>query len=332
MDVLNLAKTLIDIPSISGNEGAMVDFLQPYLQARGWQVSRQWVSAERPNLFAHRGRPNPRLLLNSHLDTVPPFFPARTEGEWLYGRGACDTKGLIAAQLLAAQALVEQGEEEIGLLYVVGEEVDHCGMIAACELGLTPEALLVAEPTEAVLARRQKGMLKIRLTALGVAAHSGYPQCGSSAIHLLLEVLNDLRQATWPASVELGETTLNIGRIGGGRAANVLADEAWAELMFRVVSSTEEIARMVENRVAGRCAITRQTACDPTELDQLPGYPSGVVAFNTDIPYFPAAKRAFLFGHGSILDAHTAQERIRIADLDLARHSYQAMAQAILHS
>jgi acetylornithine deacetylase len=332
MDVLLLAKTLIDISSISGGEEPMVDFLEPYLLQRGWQVQRQMVGPGRPNLFAHRGKPNPRLLFNSHLDTVPPFFPARIEGEWLYGRGACDTKGLIAAQLLAAQALVEQGEEDIGLLYVVGEEVDHCGMIAACHLGLTPEALLVAEPTEALLARRQKGMLKMRLNARGVAAHSGYPQCGASAIHLLLEVLCDLRNATWPASVELGETTLNIGRIGGGRAANVLADEAWAELMFRVVSSWEEIARMAENLVAGRCEIEAQTACDPAELDQLPGYPSGVVAFNTDIPYFPAAKRAFLFGHGSILDAHTAQERIRIADLDLARQSYQALALAILNS
>ncbi len=328
--VVALALKLIDIESTSGREKPMADFLQAYLEPLGWQVQLQEVAPDRDNIFAFRPGNKPRLIFNSHIDTVPPFFPASIDDAWIRGRGACDTKSLIAAQLLAAQALVEKGHEDIGLLYVVGEEVDHCGMIKANALGLDPEYLIVGEPTESKLARRQKGILKFQLECVGKAAHSGYPHTGDSAIETLLDVLQDLRRAQWPEDATLGATTLNIGILKGGRAANVLADHASAEALIRVVTKQEDIRAKVEEIAAGRASIRVIAGNDPHELHTLQGYESAVVAFNTDIPYLQFSGKALLWGAGSILDAHTAGEKIRIADLEAAVGIYQDLAERCL--
>ncbi len=329
-EVISLAVELINIESISGNENPMADWLEGYLKPRGWEVVRQTVAEGRDNVYAHRPGRSPRLLFNSHIDTVPPFFPARVDETHIHGRGACDTKSLIAAQLLAAQDLIDEGRDDIGLLYVVGEEVDHIGMIKANELGLKPEFLIVGEPTESKLARRQKGILKLRLEARGTAGHSGYPHTGVSAIDPLLDVLQDLRRADWPAADTLGETTLNIGVIGGGRAANVIPDKAFAEALFRVVTSHEEILSAARRIAAGRVDIAVTASNDPCELSLLDGYESAVVSFNTDIPYFEFDGKAFLYGAGSILDAHTAHERIAIKDLEGLAPTYRDLARACL--
>ncbi|MCB1051577.1 MAG: M20/M25/M40 family metallo-hydrolase [Acidobacteria bacterium] len=330
MSVYELAVQMINTPSLSGQEGPMADFLQAYLEPKGWVVERQTFSPGRDNIFAYRHNRYPRLLFNSHIDTVPPYFPARREGDWLYGRGACDTKSLIAAQLLAAQDLIDQGFEDVGLLYVVGEEVDHCGMIKANALGLNPEVMIVGEPTESKLASRQKGILKLRLSASGIAAHSGYPHTGKSAIDPLIDVLYDLRHHTWPAAPDLGATTLNIGLLGGGKAANVIPDSAFAEVMIRVVTSHHDILKQVEKLVANRVEFKVVAANDPTDLAQHEHFESCVVAFNTDIPYFRFDGKAFLYGPGSILDAHTAGEKIRIQDLEKAVHTYAELARLTL--
>lgn len=330
--VVALALKLIDIESVSGNEKTMADFLQEYLEPLGWRVVRQAVAAGRDNIYAHRRQGRPRLVFNSHIDTVPPFFPASIDHTWIRGRGACDTKSLIAAQLLAAQALVEKGHCDIGLLYVVGEEVDHSGMLRANELGIQPEFLIVAEPTESKLARRQKGILKFHLECHGTAAHSGYPHTGSSAIETLLDVLQDLRQAHWPEDATLGATTLNIGILKGGRAANVLADHASAEALMRVVTNEREIRDRVAAIVGARAQVRIIAGNDPHELHTMEGYETVVVAFNTDIPYFKGKCKALLWGAGSILDAHTAAEKIKIADLEAAVAIYQDLAERCLAS
>jgi len=330
-EVVDLAVRMIDIESTSGHEKPMADFLEDYLTPRGWRVVRQTVAEGRDNIYAHRPDRKPRLIFNSHIDTVPPYFPARVDETHIHGRGACDTKSLIAAQLLAAQTLVDEGREDVGLLYVVGEEVDHIGMIHANELGLNPEFLIVGEPTESKLARRQKGILKINLRTKGKAGHSGYPHTGESAIDPLLDVLQDLRKAPWPAADTLGETTLNIGVIGGGRAANVIPDQAYAEALFRVVTSHAAILAEVERIVAGRAEIETVAHNDPCELNVLKGYETAVVSFNTDIPYFTFDGQAFLFGAGSILDAHTARERIRIDDLEALVGIYRDLARTCLN-
>ena len=329
-EVVDLAMTLIDIPSVSGEERAMADFLQSYLEPQGWQVVRQTQAPGRDNIYAFRPGRQPKLIFNSHIDTVPPFFPATRDDTWIRGRGACDTKSLIAAQLLAARALVEEGHDEIGLLYVVGEEVDHCGMIKANELGLDPAYLIVGEPTESKLVRRQKGLLKVRLESRGKAAHSGYPHTGVSAVDPLLDVLDDLRHASWPSDAVLGETTLNIGILGGGRAANVVPDHAFAEVMIRVVTRQREVLEQFKQLVADRVACRVIASNDPCELTTLEGYETVVVAFNTDIPYLKFNGKALLWGAGSILDAHTANEKIKIADLEQAVLVYRELANQCL--
>lgn len=329
-EVVQLALELIDIESISGNENPMADFLEKRLKAEGWEVTRQTVAEGRDNVYAKRPGVEPRLIFNSHIDTVPPFFPASIENGIIRGRGACDTKSLIAAQLLAARAMVDSGIEDIGLLYVVGEEVDHCGMLKANELGLDPEYLIVGEPTESKLVRRQKGMVKFRFESKGKAAHSGYPHTGQSAIEPLLDVLQDLRAVNWPKDAELGETTLNIGLIGGGRAANVVPDKAFAEVMVRVITSQTQIKEMVEEVVAGRVPYNIITGNDPCELTTLEGYETVVVSFNTDIPYLKFNGKALLWGAGSIQDAHTANEYIKVEDLEAAVGIYEQLARQCL--
>jgi len=330
MNVLALATKMIDIQSISGAEGPMADFLETYMAPKGWQVVRQTIAPGRDNVYMHRPGRTPRLIFNSHIDTVPPFFPSSRDDEWLYGRGACDTKSLIAAQLLAVENLLAEGCEDIGLLYVVGEEVDHIGMVKANDLGLDPDFLIVGEPTESKLVRRQKGIVKARLTARGKAAHSGYPETGVSAVEILLDVLETLRKEPWPDETRLGKTTMNIGLLSGGRAANVVADEAWAEVMFRVVTSEKEISARLTELCGDRVGVEIITSNDPCDLTTLDGYETVVVAFNTDIPYLNFNGKALLWGAGSILDAHTANEKIRIADLERAVTVYGNLARQCL--
>jgi len=330
MSVVELAKTLINIESTSGAERPMADYLQSYMEPKGWKTIRQEVAPGRDNIYFSRSGKTPRLLFNSHIDTVPPYFPATWDTEWIYGRGACDTKSLIAAQLHACEILVTEGHEDIGLLYVVGEEVDHCGMIKANELDLHPDFLIVGEPTESKLASRQKGILKIRLETHGKAAHSGYPETGVSAVEPLLDILSALRAEPWPAETHLGETTMNIGVLGGGKAANIVPDAAFADVLFRVVTSRDEILERVTQLVAGRAKMSTIASNDPWNLSTLDGYETQVVSFNTDIPYFNFDGKAFLWGAGSILDAHTAGEKIRISDLQEAVTIYTGLARRLL--
>ncbi|CAM2009227.1 M20/M25/M40 family metallo-hydrolase [Acanthopleuribacter pedis] len=329
-DVVALAMEMINTESISGNEEPMARFLRDYLEPRGWQVTFQEVAPGRPNVLARRNAKQPRLVFNSHIDTVPPFFPATIENGTLYGRGACDTKSLIAAQLLAAQELVEAGRDDIALLYVVGEEVDHIGMIHANELGLKPDYLIVGEPTESKLVTRQKGILKLALTCKGKAAHSGYPHTGRSALDPLLDLLEKIRKHPWPAETRLGETTVNIGVLKSGKAANIVPDHAYAEVLFRVVTHQTELLAQVRDMADERVEIQVVAANDPVELNTVAGYPTTVVSFNTDIPYFQFGGKAFLWGAGSITDAHTAGEKIEIADLEEAVHIYRRLAEQLL--
>ncbi len=328
-EVLDLAAELINIESVTGNEKGMCDWLENWCQRQGLEVVRQTVAPDRDNLFAKVPGVKARLLFNSHIDTVPPFFEARFEGGRLMGRGACDTKSLIAAQLLAARRLLAE-KKPIGLLYVVGEEVDHCGMIKANELGLDPEFLIVGEPTESKLANRQKGMLKIRLKCQGKAAHSGYPELGVSAITLMLDVLADLNGIAWPNDETLGQTTMNIGVLKGGRAANVVPDYCEAECLVRVVTDHRSILETITETIANRAKIEVVAGNDPTDLSVVDGMETSVVSFNTDIPYFNFSGKAFLWGAGSILDAHTDHEFIETSDLEHAVTVYEQLARQLL--
>jgi len=329
-EVVDLAIKMIDIQSTTGDELAMADFLDTYMSAKGWKVTRQTYAPGRDNVYISQNDAKPDLILNSHIDTVPPHFAHSRDESFIYGRGACDTKSLIAAQLLAAQKLKAEGYANIALLYVVGEEVDHCGMLKANELGLDPRFIIVGEPTESKLVRRQKGLVKVRLITKGKAAHSGYPETGVSAVEPLLDALEKLRKVQWPEDDMLGQTTMNIGVLGGGKAANIVPEDAFAEVMIRVVTNEKDILDQVRETVGNLAEIRMIASNDPCELTTLEGYETIVVSFNTDIPYFKFTGKALLWGAGSIKDAHTSGEKIGIKDLEAAVDIYADLARKCL--
>jgi len=314
MDIFQLTRALIDIDSVTGREGRIGELLVEHLSSlaagTGGSVERMPVADGRFNVFASWGRPE--VVLSTHMDTVPPFFPSSDDGEHIHGRGACDTKGGIAAMIGAIEELLAAGSHGFGLLLVVGEETDSAGAQMAERNPRGSRFLINGEPTENRLALGSKGGLYLAIEAEGTAAHSAYPELGVSAIDRLLEALDQLREVPLPVDPLLGETTLNIGTLAGGRAANVIPDQARAEVMLRTVGDTAELRehlRAAVEAVEGvRIAETRESRA--MRLGSLPGFATTVVKFTTDIPRLPSWGEPFLIGPGSIHLAHTAQERV----------------------
>jgi acetylornithine deacetylase len=326
MDLFQLTRTLIDIDSVTGNERRIGDFLAEHLGRLpgGGVVERMPVAADRFNVFAAWGRPE--VVLSTHMDTVPPFFPSSEDGEHVHGRGACDTKGAIAAMITAAGELLAAGVRGFGLLLVVGEETDSLGAQAAEREPRGARFLINGEPTENRLALGSKGALYLKVEAEGTAAHSAYPELGVSAIDHLLAALARLRDVPLPADPVLGETTLNVGTLSGGRAPNVVADAAQAEVMVRTVGDTAELKERLRAAVEGggaRIAETRETRA--MRLGSLPGFPTTVVKYTSDIPRLPSWGEPFLLGPGSIHVAHTPHERVAKAELVEAVRLYGEM-------
>jgi acetylornithine deacetylase len=333
MDLFELTRALIDIDSVTGNERRIGDFLFDHLSGLPGDgtVERMPVVAARFNVFAAWGRPE--VVLSTHMDTVPPFFPSSENGEdgeggeHIHGRGACDTKGAIAAMITAAGELLAAGARGFGLLFVVGEETDSLGAQAAERQPRGSRFLINGEPTENRLALGSKGALYLKVEAEGTAAHSAYPELGVSAIDRLLAALARLREVPLPSDPVLGETTLNLGTLSGGRAPNVVADAARAEVMVRTVGDTAELKERLTAAVEGiegvRIAETRETRA--MRLGSLPGFPTTVVKYTSDIPRLPSWGEPFLLGPGSIHVAHTPHERVAKAELVEAVRLYGEM-------
>jgi acetylornithine deacetylase len=320
MDVFELTRSLVDIESVTGHEGRVVEFLaqrlEPLLGSTG-TLNRQPVAADRFNLFASWG--HPEVVLSTHLDTVPPFFPARVEGTRLYGRGACDAKGSAAAMVCAVANLLAEGRQGFGLLFVVGEETDSVGAMRANETPVGSRFLVGGEPTENRLAVGTKGALYLELVAAGKTAHSAYPELGDSAIERLLDALARLKAVPLPSSPVLGATTLNVGTLEGGRAANVVADHARSEVMLRTVADTVELKRQLTAAIesAGvRVAAVRETPA--LRLKVLPGFATELMRYTTDLPRLSEWGEPLLLGPGSISVAHTQEEFVEAADLNEA--------------
>lgn len=323
MNVFELTRKLISIPSISGDEKAVAEFLAEYLSTAGFEVELQEAAEGRPNVHARRGDPD--IVLSTHTDTVPPYVEFREDTEFIYGRGACDTKGIIAAMIKAGEALIEAKVTDFGLLFVVGEEAGSPGAHAANRIPNRSRYLINGEPTESKLALGSKGALRAILRARGRAAHSAYPEMGESAIDKLLDVLNDLRRVEFPRDETLGATTMNIGMIKGGVAGNVIPPEAEAELMFRVVTSNDSLKGIIEGVVDSRAELEYTFGCDPVFTERIDGFETVVVSFTTDIPQLGNWGKPLLFGPGSILDAHTPHERISKKELAGAADAYRQM-------
>jgi acetylornithine deacetylase len=327
MDALELTKQLIRIESISGNEAALVNFLADYLDRLGFEVELQEAEANRPNLYARRGEPD--VVLSTHTDTVPPYVELREDDEHIYGRGACDTKGLMSAMLKACERLIGENVNDFGVLLLVGEENGSVGARVANNIANRCKYLINGEPTESKLALGSKGAMRAILKAQGRAAHSAYPHMGESAIEKLLDVLNDVRRVALPVDETLGATTVNIGLMSGGVAANVIPPQAQAELMFRVVSNTEALKKILEEAVADRIEIDYGFQCEPVFMEKLEGYETDVVSFTTDIPALTNWGRPLLYGPGSILDAHTSGEKIIKRDIIEAVDVYAEMVKRL---
>lgn len=308
MDVFELTRRLISIPSISGQEGAVAKFLADYLEDAGFDVVLEEAEPGRPNVYARLGEPD--VVLSTHTDTVPPYVELGEDDEFIYGRGACDAKGIIAAMVMAARELMGQGVTDFGLLFLVGEEAGSVGARRANHIPNRSRYLINGEPTECKLALGSKGALKFTLRARGRAAHSAYPEMGESAIEKLIDVLSDLRRLELPRHELLGATTINIGTMRGGVAANVIAPEAEAEIMIRVVGQLDELKRKIEEVALGRAEIEYAFECGPVFMEKIEGFPTTVVSFTTDIPMLSNWGKPLLLGPGSILDAHTPNERI----------------------
>ena len=328
-----LTRTLIDIDSTTGREREVGDFLYQYLyrlaEGTGGTVERMPVEGDRFNVFAAWGEPV--VVLSTHMDTVPPFIPSSEDGEFVWGRGACDTKGIIAAMIQAVEELLAEGRRGFGLLFVVGEETDSRGAQVANRNPRGSRFLINGEPTENRLALGSKGALYLKVEAAGRAAHSAYPELGASAIDRLLEALARLRTVPLPSDPVLGETTLNVGTLTGGRAANVVADYAQAEVILRTVGETEGLRRDLTAALEGiegvRIAEVRETPA--VHLASLPGFETTVVKYTTDVPHLGAWGQPFLLGPGSIHVAHTAEERIAKRDLEEAVRLYKEMVRRL---
>jgi acetylornithine deacetylase len=320
MELFELTRTLVSIESVSGNEKACAAFLRDYLAERNFQVELQPVAPERANVLALRGTPD--VVLSTHLDTVPPFFPAREDEEFIYGRGSCDAKGIVAAQVMAAERLIEEGVENFGLLFLVGEETVSDGARVA---NLSPQGakyIINGEPTDNKLALGSKGILRIDIRAQGTMAHSAYPHLGESAIEKLLDILTEVRRLPLPDDPILGPATLNIGMISGGRAANVIPDEAEAQVLIRTVDDAQKLRQSIQRLLDGWCEFEFVRDTPALKLEKLDGFETEVVAFTTDLPNLTRWGRPLLLGPGSIQEAHTDHERIRKTELVRAVELY----------
>ena len=327
VDVVALTRALVDIDSTTGREGEAGRWLADYLRGRGFAVTEQRVDTTRFNVIATVA--DPRVVLSTHFDCVPPFFPSRVSGDRIHGRGSCDAKGILAAMVAAADRLRREGENRVGLVFVVGEERGSDGALEANKFANQSRFLIDGEPTDNRLGLATRGVLRLKLRAAGRAAHSSFPELGESAIDKLLDALIELRSVPLPADPLLGRTHYTVGLVAGGVAPNVVSPAAEAEVMFRTVSDAEEVRRAVKV-LGSRVTIEDVLEVPPVHLKTIPGFETSVFPFTTDIPFLSAWGVPLLFGPGSIHLAHTADEYVTITELTDAVDHYATLARALV--
>jgi len=333
MDVFALTRALIDIESITGNEAPhahyLINILKPLLEAHGGRLETMEVEPNRFNVFAHWGQPV--VTLSTHLDTVPPFFPSREDDDNIWGRGACDVKGIIASMICATERLLAQGTRGVALLFVVGEERNSAGAYHAAKHPRGSKYIINGEPTENQLAIGSKGALRMEVIGEGRMAHSAYPELGDSAVLKLLDALERIRGVALPSDELLGPSTLNIGTLQAGRAPNVIPDFAKAELLIRLVDDGQATVDAIQAAAGAGVTVNEVLRIPAVRLGSLPGFATMVASYTTDIPAFGGAwGQPFLIGPGTIHVAHTSEERVPKQQLKDAVEIYQRMVLQLL--
>ena len=331
MDAVTFTRQLIDIESISGNETAAGNYLYGELCRVGYQTKKIPVEGDRFNVYAaHPDHPSPTVVFSTHMDTVPPFIPSSEDETRIYGRGSCDAKGIIAAQVAAAEHLQREGIY-VGLLFVVGEERDSLGAKVANDHAPKGVRFLInGEPTENHIALASKGTLRVEVTARGKMAHSAYPELGESAIDKLIAALGRLRAMPLPSDPDVGPCTSNIGLIKGGRAPNVIPDYAHADLLFRLVGPADELRRRILLTAGNEVEVIFPLELPFMRLRTVDGLPTMIAAFTTDIPKLTNWGEPLLIGPGSIHVAHTEGEYIDKQQLHEAIDLYCQIAKQLL--
>jgi acetylornithine deacetylase len=337
IDPIRLTRDLVEIESTTYHEGPMGDFLADYLAGRGWQVEKMAVppptdaapAGSRWNVYAGPAEGAPDLVFSTHMDTVPPYVPFREDGEFLYGRGVCDAKGIMAAQITAAEVLREEGSR-VGLLFVSGEERDSAGAKVANEYAKGSRFLINGEPTDNRLAVASKGALRSILRSSGTMAHSAYPELGESAVHKLIEALANVLHLELPVTEDVGPTTVNVGLVNGGRAPNVIADKSEAQVLTRLVGDSAPVRQAILDACDGLAEVDFTLEIPFVRLRAVPGLPTMVAKFTTDIPWLSNWGEPLLLGPGSIHVAHTPNERIAKRELLEAVELYVKVAKQLL--
>ncbi len=330
MDVVAFTRQLVDIESITGNEAAVGNVLHAELCRMGYKANKLQVEGNRSNVYATSPQqPKPTIVFSTHMDTVPPFIPSSEDATRVYGRGSCDAKGIIAAQIAAGERLRQEGMY-VGLLFLVGEERNSLGAQVANQQSPGCKFLVNGEPTENRIATASKGTLRVNVIAEGRMAHSAYPELGESAIDKLLEALRRLRAMQLPVDEAMGPCTLNIGVIEGGRAPNVIPDKARAQLLYRLIGPTDELRRKIEHAVVGLAKVEFVLEIPFLRLRTLDGLQTMVAAFTTDIPALTNWGEPLLIGPGSIHVAHTEGEYIEKQQLQEAVSLYCSIAKKLV--
>ncbi|MGB6691012.1 MAG: M20/M25/M40 family metallo-hydrolase [Terracidiphilus sp.] len=337
IDPIALTRELAGIESTTYHEGPAGDFLAEYLARRGWTVEKTPVpqplegAAGEPrwNVYAGAAGETPDLVFSTHIDTVPPYIPPSEDDEFLYGRGVCDAKGIIATQIAAAEALRAAGFR-IGLLFVSGEERDSAGAQVANRSPQGSRFLIDGEPTDNRLALASKGTLRTVLRSTGKMAHSAYPELGESAVHKLVEAMARLLALPLPVVDDVGPSTLNIGQIAGGRAPNVVADSAEAQVLVRLVGDSAPIRAAIVDAVAGLAEADFTLEIPFVRLRAVEGLPTMIASFTTDIPKLTNWGEPLLLGPGSIHVAHTPREKVAKRELLEAVELYIRVAKQLL--
>ena len=327
-DVVTLAAELLAIPSPTRDEARVVEFVSRWLVGRGWNVTLQEVTPGRSNIWATRMGGG--VTLSTHLDTVPPSIAPRMDGNRLYGRGACDAKGIAAAMLVAADRLVEAGEERVDLLFVVGEEGGSDGARTANQLPATSQFLINGEPTESRLASGCKGSLRVTVRTRGRAAHSAYPQLGRSAFEPMLRMLPELAKLQLPTDNVLGDSTINVGVLRGGSEANIVPAFCEAEMMIRLVGDPAPVKAAIEQWADGKAELEYGSYIPVQRFHTVPGFDVAAVAYTSDIPLLSRWGTPLLFGPGSITVAHTPDEFVDVNELRASVEVYERLVRTLL--